>query len=801
MKEKKYLLLLIMTTISLFGASEDEIKQSENFYNKSLSELLNTETELKANVGSRNGERDLLLSEVPIDVITSEQIRQSGSSELSQILERYVAGFNFPRPSINDGTDHSRPFTLRGLNPDQVLVLINGKRLHQSSLLNMNGSVGRGTSSVDLNTIPIASIERVEILRDGAAAQYGSDAIAGVINIILKGYGHQNQITATYGQTKENDGKMGRTDLFYSIPLKYDGFFNITTEYRDRGATNRAGADRRQLYPDGDPRNDLKDPITMHYGDADTQDILFAINSEVVLDNSVILYANGIYNDRKSQAGAFFRSPRDSRNDVDIYPDGFLPMIAPKIEDYSLTIGTKDTLSYGIKLDLSYTYGFNDYHFYVKNTLNDSLGDTSPTSFDSGGTTYTQQSINLDISKKMNSFLVATGIELRNENYTIYAGEKDSYILGSHSKNAGAQGFPGFKPSNEVNANRNNAALYIDTKYNKNKNLLIGLAGRYEYYNDFGSNLDGKLSLSYKPVSKLLLRSTASTGFRAPSLSQSYYTSTTTGQEGDTLYETGTFGVNHPVAKDLGATDLKPEKSIHFSAGFILEPFSGVSFSTDYFYTTIKNRILLTDNITENVSPDVKTILNSYNIGRARYFSNAMDTRTQGVDIRLKYKYRFENHSKIKAMLAYQYNSTDITDVNTAPSILGDDGEKILLGDNTTLIEESQPNNSLKIYTQYIYGNIISKINLDRYGSYKTNWADKVYSFGATWTTDVEIEYNFKKIYSFAVGGENIFDTYPDKFEDTGSFFMSGNGVMPYSQHSPYGYNGAFYYIRLGIKF
>ena len=800
MKHIKYLSILIIISVSLFASSEDEVIQSEEFYDKPLSELLNTEIELKANVGSRSGERDLLLSEVPIDVITSEQLRQNGSSELSQILERYVAGFNFPRPSINDGTDHSRPFTLRGLNPDQVLVLINGKRVHQSSLLNVNGSIGRGSSSVDLNTIPIASIDRVEILRDGAAAQYGSDAIAGVINIILKGYGYKDQVTATYGKTKAGDGEMKRTDIFYSIPLQYDGFFNVTAEYRDRGATNRAGPDRRRLYPVGDPRNDLADPITMHYGDADTQDILLLLNNEINLKNGLTFYLNGSYDDRKSEAGAFFRSSIDSRNNTNIYPDGFLPIIAPKIKDYSLTFGAKDIFENGIKWDLSYSYGFNDYHFYVKNTLNHSLGDSSPASFDSGGTSYAQQIANLDLSKNIDQFYVATGVEFRNENYKIYAGEEDSYILGSHSSKAGAQGFPGFQPSNEVDENRNNIALYLDTKYKSEEDLTLGLAGRYEYYDDFGSNVDGKLSIAYKPISKILLRSTVSTGFRAPSLAQSYYTATSI--SGISLSQTGTFGVEHPISKALGATKLKPEKSQHFSAGFVFQPVRDFSFSVDYFYTTIKDRILLTDNITENISNEVKSILNQYNVAKARYFSNSIDTKTQGVDLRLRHKYTFEKYGSLKTEIAYQYASTEVTHVNVAPSILGNNGEQLLLGSSTTLIEDSQPKDSLKIYTQYTYHDIVSKLNVNRYGSYKTNLFGTVYDFDAKWTTDVEVEYTFKKSYSFAIGGENIFDIYPDKWKkDTGNPILNRNGVMQYSQHSPYGYNGAFYYARFGVSF
>ncbi|MBT8343418.1 MAG: TonB-dependent receptor plug domain-containing protein, partial [Sulfurovum sp.] len=384
--------------LSAFLLANEDLQESEKLYTQSFSELLNTTTEQKAAVGSRSGSRDVLISDVPIDIVTSEQLAASGFMSLPEVLQKYIPGFNYPRPSITDGTDHSKPFTLRGMNPDQVLVLINGKRLHQSSLLNVNSSIGRGTSSVDLSTIPIASIQRVEVLRDGAASQYGSDAIAGVINIILKGYGLENQLSVTYGKMKAGDGATKDISLFYSIPLEYDGFFNITAEYRDKEQTNRAGADKRDQYTDGDPRNNLEDPVNLHYGNPDAKDLLLALNSEIVSDSGGIYYLHGIYNNRKSEAGAYVRRPVDTRNNTTIYPDGFLPLITPKIEDYSLSVGFKDVVANDINYDLSYTHGHNDYHFYVKNTLNHSLGDTSPTSFDSGGTSSTQNVINLDIS-------------------------------------------------------------------------------------------------------------------------------------------------------------------------------------------------------------------------------------------------------------------------------------------------------------------------------------------------------------------------------------------------------------------
>ncbi|MCU7837161.1 MAG: TonB-dependent receptor [gamma proteobacterium symbiont of Taylorina sp.] len=796
------LFIPITSSKAVFADDKTEVEQAGELYEKSLSELLDVETELKAEVGSRSGDRDLLASDVPIDVVTAEQMRQTGFTELSKILQRFIPGFNFPRPSITDGTDHVRPFTLRGMNPDQVLVLINGKRLHQSSLMNINGTIGRGTSGVDLNTIPIASIERVEVLRDGAAAQYGSDAIAGVINIILKGFGHKNEITATYGETKEGDGEVKQTDLFYSMPLNYDGFINISAEYRDRGETNRAGVDSRDQYPSGDPRNDYDAPLNHHYGDADTQDGLLSINSEVITENGVTFYLHALYDNRDSEAGAFFRRPVDNRNNTNIYPDGFLPMIVADIEDYSFSTGSKGILSNNIKWDLSYTYGYNEYEFGVENSHNDSLGDDSPTSFDSGETRYKQQIVNLDLAKKIKNWDIAGGLEFRNENYQIHQGEEASYILGDVSNNAGAQGFPGFQPNNEVDESRDNIAAYVDTKYHLSNDVDIGLAARYEDYSDFGSTFDGKLSLSYRPVSTLMLRTSASSGFRAPSLSQSYYTATTTGLSGDTLYQTGTFSVNEPVAIALGAVDLEPEESTHFTAGFVYQPASELSFSMDYFYTEIDDRIMLTGNIKETISPEVKAILNANGVGSARYFTNAISTKTEGIDLRLNYKYQFSNKSIIKTGMSYHYNHTDVTGVNTAPSILGANGQSLLVNEVTiTTLEDGQPKENIKIYTQYLYKNYTVVVNVNKFGSYKSVFGTTSYDFDSKWTTDLDLSYQLNDKFNIAVGAQNIFNEYPDKWGETSSSIVGHDKILQYSQYSPFGYNGAFYYFRVGLAF
>ncbi|MCX8069992.1 MAG: TonB-dependent receptor plug domain-containing protein, partial [Thermodesulfovibrionales bacterium] len=460
------ILFLILFFIGQVESYELEYsKEIKELYEMPIESLLSIETPQKAEVGSRGGARCVLCAVSPIDVITSEQLEASGYTELSRVLSKLVPSFNYPRPSIADGTDHAPPFTLRGLNPDQVLVLINGKRLHRGSLFHINGTIGRGTLSVDLNTIPIRAIERIEVLRDGAAAQYGSDAIAGIINIILKGYGYKSSFHSSAGKTTAGDGLIGQADVFLSLPLPQDGFLNLTAEARHRNSTNRANPDSRD-----------NGRINTHFGDPDTKDLLFSINTEVPRED-IIFYLRGILNRRLSSAGAFYRLKDDSRNIPEIYPNGFLPMIEPKIFDYSFTAGMKGILLDGINWDLSYTNNFNDFHFFVNNSLNRSLGIYSPTSFDSGGTKIAQHIINLDLTKKIDEHQLSGGLEFRHKDYEIYSGEIASYILGPYSNwFSGSQGFPGFSPDNEIKANRQNYAAYLDLNYVLSKAITIDAA-------------------------------------------------------------------------------------------------------------------------------------------------------------------------------------------------------------------------------------------------------------------------------------------------------------------------------------
>ena len=768
---------------------------SADLYTLSLEELVRVQIPLQAEVGSRTGAHSALDAIVPTDVYTAAQLQSVGHSTLAQALAALVPGFNYPRPSIADGTDHAPPFTLRSLNPDQVLVLVNGKRLHHSALLHSNGTIGRGSSGVDLNTIALLAVERVEVLRDGAAAQYGSDAIAGIINIVLKGYGQASQAQLGWGRTSQGDGLQRQAALFHATPLAGDGFINLTAELRDRGPTNRAGPDAL----DGGR-------INTHFGDADTQDALLAWNAELPRGDTT-WYAHGHFNRRHSSAGAFFRGADDERNLPQIYPQGFLPRIEPRITNLSAALGAKGTWDSGTRWNVAYTGGFNDFHFYVANSLNRSLGLGSPTAFDSGATALAQHTLNADLSRSFGPHTLSGGYEYRAENYRIRQGELASYQLGPESSwYPGAQGFGGFAPENEVNTRRQIHALYADLNYALAPQWVLNAATRAEHYSDFGSTVNGKLALRLRPAEHWLLRTSVSSGFRAPSLAQSHFTSTAMVRDGDVISQYGSYGVDHPVARALGATALKPENSSHFTLGAVWQPTPRLSASVDGFVTGIRDRIMATGYIAgwnlAQLSPQAQAILQQNQVDGASYFTNAVATRTRGLDLRLDYKHALKQGRRWHLSAAWQRAATRIKSVNRAPTVLGVDMTDLVLDPYTRVtMEAGQPRNAFKLWTQYSAPGYELAFNLNRFGSYASTYGDTPVRFAARWTLDAQFNYHWDKNTTLTVGGTNVLNARPGQWGATDDGLSGTGKVIPYSQYAPFGYNGAAYYVRLGVRF
>ncbi|MDQ3488411.1 MAG: TonB-dependent receptor, partial [Acidobacteriota bacterium] len=460
---------------------------------------------------------------VPVDILTPQQISTSGASETNQIIQALAPSFNFPRPTITDGTDSVRPATLRGLGPDQVLVLINGKRRHNGALVHVNGSIGRGATGVDLNAIPASMIQRVEILRDGAAAQYGSDAIAGVINIVLKSGVNPTALTAKVGMTTHEDGGLFDVSASHGWQIGRGALFG-TIEFRDRGETNRAGADPRDQIVAGDAgRNNVSQP-NFHWGDADTTDIMSFVNVEFPLGaGGSSVYGFGGLSRRTGSHGGFFRRALQATNFPQIFPQGYLPLIEPDIIDASGTAGIRG-IRKGWFWDASAQYGYNSFDFNVRNSLNVSLGpNDTQREFYSGSLVFDQLLTNLDVARQVEAGLsgklnVALGAEFRRETYQIIAGEPSSYIDGGFPDQfggravPGAQVFPGFRPSNEVDIGRNSVATYADLEAAVLPRLRLGLAGRYEHYSDFGATADGKFTARLEAHPLFIVRGSVSTG-------------------------------------------------------------------------------------------------------------------------------------------------------------------------------------------------------------------------------------------------------------------------------------------------
>jgi iron complex outermembrane receptor protein len=773
---------------------------------------------------------------VPVDIITHEQIASSGYAETAQLIESMVPSFNFPRPTITDGTDTVRPATLRGLGPDQVLVLINGKRRHQSALVHLNGSIGRGSTGVDLNAIPVAAIDHVEVLRDGAAAQYGSDAIAGVINIVLKGGVMPPSVVSKFGLSQGsfagnkctangltceqgNDIDFSDGGLFdvggsWGAPIG-KGSVTVAAEYRNHNRTNRASFDPRDQIVAGDAGNNAVSEPNHRWGDPDTKDVMTMVNANVPLNSAEtrFLYGFGGYSRRLANSAGFYRRALDVRNWPQIYPQGFLPTIQPTVVDASGTVGVRG-LYKKWTYDVSGEYGHNSFNFTIGDTLNVSLGPSVPpnkTTFDAGQLDLNQFVANADISRpfQLKGFAgpinVAFGTEYRRENYQIHAGEPDSYSDGGVPNQAGgraaigAQVFPGFRPSNAVDASRNSAAGYVDVEGDVIKRLRIGVAGRAEHYSDFGGTFDGKLTARLQVHQRFVVRGSLSTGFRAPSLGQSFFSSTATNflnfGQGLVPVDSLTLPVNSAPAQVLGAVPLKPESSRHASAGVVITPVSALDITIDYYHIAIDDRIVLSGNFT---AAPVAALLAPFGANGARFFTNAINTRTQGVDVNATYHVAMDAAGDLRLRAGYNNTETKIVGAIATPAQLAAYSSVLFDRIEQRRITCGQPKDNLRLGSDWRRRKLGVNLDVARYGdfcSFTLNPSDDQ-EYGAKWLTDLEASYRLAH-YTFAVGAENLFDVFPDRNTAVNSF----NGIQTFPSQSPFGMNGRTFYARVGWTF
>ena len=802
-----------------------------------------TNLEAIAILGTRGEERTVISAPAPIDVLSTVDIQLTGRTETAQMIQAVAPSFNFPRTSIGDGTDHIRPATLRGLAPDQALVLVNGKRRHVSGLVNLNGFVGRGSQAVDLNAIPAAMIDRIEILRDGAAAQYGSDAIAGVINIVLKtnapssynvevgqNYTTYNRdatpLTAHPSQMEEikaRDGKVFTTSLNYGFNFGENGYLQVAGEVRDRQGTNRTLPDPRQQYFAGDPRNTNPPQINHWQGDSYNHDASAFFNAGTTLGSGIELYGNGGWGERTGRSAGFWRRANDDRTLRTIHPDGFLPFINSEIRDRSITGGAKGAKS-GWNWDAASSFGINSFDFTITNSNNVSLGPTSTkTSFYAGALSASQWTSTVDLFRKFEAKMpvrVAVGAEFRRDEYEITPGEADSYRDGgarvvdntgttTRAGAVGAQVFPGFRPSDAGENTRTNSALYVDLESDVTAKLLLGIAGRFENYSDFGSTTTGKVAARYAVRPSLAFRGTVSTGFRAPSLGQEHFSSTATNFIGGVPFDIRTFPVATAEARLLGASPLEPERSVNLSAGVAFEPIRSLAITLDYYRITIKDRIVLSDNFTGPLIQSMFTGVGSSAAG-GRFFTNAIDTQSDGLDFVANYGMNLGYGSVLRLTAGYNQNFVRVTRVDQTPSNLSAFQEQLFGRVERTRIERGNPRDNMFASANYTIDKWTINSRLQRYGEVNVAGATPTsptgvldQKYGAKFVMDLSAGVKLLNRHTITIGADNLFDTYPERNlnpgSPTGNGGLSNFGIFPYAGISPFGFNGRFVYAKMSV--
>ena len=775
-------------------------------------------------IGSRSAPKSALDTAVPVAYIGQTDIQSTGTLELGKVLQELDPSVNFTTTFVSDGTDIIRPATLRGLGPDQLLVLINGKRRHQQALVNVQQSIGRGSAGTDINAIPLSAIDHIEVLRDGAAAQYGSDAIAGVINIVLKNAPGKTQLTGAAGTTSEGDGDMVSGSASTGIALGSDGgFLQLSAEARRRNATNRAGVDTLRVSP---PR------VTQQLGDSLARDAYLWANAELPLSRDSELYAFGGVSRRTGSAYGFFRPREDSRNVPAVYPDGFLPNIVTVVKDGSLAVGYRRDLPRDWKFDVSVNHGQSELDFHERNSINVSYWydpvcacsnfNASPREADTGKLQFTQTTFNVDLKGPLTpATFLAGGFEWRRDAYRISAGEPVSYYYGRNNNRAirildqnggiaaaGIQGFPGYTPATEVNEGRHNIAFYVDAEHHLTSQLLLGAAVRHERYSDFGSTTTGKLTARYDPSKTFGVRASASTGFRAPSVQQKFYSSVSTNLNGDgVLTDTLTAREGSAVTQAFGIAPLKEETSKSGSIGLVLRPATNLSLTADVYQTRIDDRIVFSSNIAPETGPcpsvaacPIRAILDPLRVGQVQFFTNAVGTRTRGLDIAVEHTTRRAGSTLV---LSGQlgFNQTKVTERNSSSGLLT--GAQLFDDAQVTLIERGQPRQHHVLAADYTIGAWGVNLRENYYGPVQGQGftAPFVQTWEGKWLTDLGLRYKFNNAISVAAGIDNLFDTYPTDWDPVRAAPFPQMGFTHCWETCPFGINGRTMYARVDMRF
>jgi iron complex outermembrane recepter protein len=807
-------------------------------------------------IGSRGKARTDVDRPVPVDVVSTEELKATGQTDLGQQVQFTSPSFNSAKYGVNGATNFADPASLRGLAPDQVLLLINGHRRHQFSALNLNVSPGLGTVVSDLNSIPTAAVGRIEVLRDGAAAQYGSDAIAGIVNLALKDSDEGGSIGLTTGLNKEGDGFTIKASINQGLRIGDGGFLNYTLEYFGTDGTNRSDPYDGVLYPatpanyavtgptpdfpyaTANPRADRGvypqgSFVVGNYGANRNRTYQAFLNSEAPLSDVLKVYVFGGYSRKDIQAFGFFRAPATRANAVlSIFPDGYVPILPGRSIDFSANSGLKAELG-GWDIDLGYGFGRNYLDQFALNTVNASLGSASPTGFYVGRTQFTQQVVDLSGSKDLGaiggieSLNVAMGVQWRRDNFRVNRGDLASYVVGPlalSGRTAGSNGRPGYAPADENNLSRRNIAAFIDIEADISEAFLITTALRYENYSDFGGNLSGKLAARYKLSDAIAVRGSYNRGFRAPSLAQIGNRVNTSTVQNNQILQTQQIASSDPRLKILGISDPKAEISDNFSAG-ITGALGAFTFTVDAFQIGIKDRIAITDGILSASFPAVAALFPG--VREIRFFTNQIDTRTRGVDVVATYKLDV-GPGALKLTLAGTHAETKVLRQRATPTQLvagasvANQATALLGLTAIELIEVAQPRTKILFSTNFETGGLTLGARASYFGSVKAfstglsatdknvtcNAANRcVQSFGAKTIFDLNATYAFSDALSLTLGANNLFNTYPDKWNNrrdgaTGEAASYSNGQTPYTRNAnQFGFNGSYYYLTANVNF
>lgn len=766
--------------------------------------------------GTHEKGRTVAQSLSPIDVISSRDLASTGATDIGSALSTLLPSLDFPGSAINGPLSAVQPIILRGLSPNYVLVLVDGKRYHASAQVNYSTTTSRGAEAVDVASIPVSAIDHVEILRDGAAAQYGSDAIAGVVNIILKHGAEKGDNSLTVGGGDYSKGGGSQTDISgtegVSLGKNNQGWARVSVNLLDATPTNH--------FEVGDQTNPAVVAANggyanQVYGSPGQRTAQALLNFGYDLTRRVKLYGYLDASFRNLKNYGYYRTANSSANIPAVYPDGYLPLMPTRSRDYSALVGIKGLTESGWRWDLSGVYGFNNIANYVDNSINVALyQDTgsSPTSFYVGSWRDNQAVIDLDASKGVHlGFLphVVTetfGAEWMRDEYQIIAGQPESYFADPAGKYpGGSQTFFGLMPAEAGTFSRTSEAFYADFETSLTDKLSAGLAGRYEHYSDFGNAISGKFSLRYQLTHSFALRGTVSNGFRAPSLGQEYYQTISTIINNNVLTQTGTFRTTNPVAIALGARPLKPETSTNFTVGAVWTPTDSLSITADAYQIRIAHEILLTDSFSLAKNPALAAYVatvSSAQIGAAQYFANAATTRARGVDLVVSDFLRMGTFGALSLSASGNYNKTTLLSVAPTPSILTQYAPGIELYGRASqgLLTQSTPSTKVVLTGTWLRGPWSVYGGLTRYGSIMRvgDTAAGDQSFAARWLLDTTVSYRYDVI-KFTVGVDNLTNQYPTVVTPNNTYDYF-HGELPYSPLSPFGFNGRYMFANMTVN-